>query len=194
MGVGTVFKINASGMFSNLYSFTAGNDGGWPDAPLAQGNDGNYYGTAAFGGAFSSYGTLFKISPVGTLTTLYSFTGGNDGGIPQAGLVQGSDASFYGTTFHGGMGGRGAVFRLSVGLLPNPVITNVDGNLAVPTNDFSFEVRAIDGSEIVVQACTNLNNPTWTPLATNTLNGILTHFRDPEWMNFPGRIYRAQLH
>ena len=43
-------------------------------------------------------GTVFRISATGALTTLYSFTGGNDGGSPDAGLVQGSDGNFYGTT------------------------------------------------------------------------------------------------
>ena len=48
------------------------------------------------------YGTVFKISPNGALTSLYSFTGGNDGANPYAGLVQGSDGNFYGTTQYGG--------------------------------------------------------------------------------------------
>ena len=45
---------------------------------------------------------MFKISTNGALTSLYSFTGGNDGASPQAGLVQGSDGNFYGTTYYGG--------------------------------------------------------------------------------------------
>ena len=48
---------------------------------------------------------MFKISTNGALTTLYSFTGGNDGANPQAGLVQGSDGNFYGTTYGGGTNG-----------------------------------------------------------------------------------------
>ena len=59
-------------------------------------------------------GTVFKISTNGALTSLYSFTGGNDGANPNAGLVQGSDGNFYGTTYHGGTnGGNGTVFQIS---------------------------------------------------------------------------------
>ena len=49
--------------------------------------------------ARTAYGTVFKISTNGALTSLYSFTGGNDGANPEAGLVQGSDGNFYGTTY-----------------------------------------------------------------------------------------------
>ena len=65
-----------------------------------QGSDGNFYGTTSDGGA-NSGGTVFKITPGGTLTTLYSFAG-SDGADPYAGLVQGSDGNFYGTTCVGG--------------------------------------------------------------------------------------------
>ena len=63
-----------------------------------QGSDGNFYGTTYGGGTNGGYGTVFKISTNGALTSLYSFTGGNDGANPDAGLVQGSDGNFYGTT------------------------------------------------------------------------------------------------
>ena len=98
-GAGTVFKISTNGALTSLYSFTGGNDGGYPDAGLVQGSDGNFYGTTYYGGGRTTLrGTVFKISTNGALTSLYSFTGGNDGGYPDAGLVQGSDGNFYGTT------------------------------------------------------------------------------------------------
>ncbi|MGA2748339.1 MAG: choice-of-anchor tandem repeat GloVer-containing protein [Verrucomicrobiota bacterium] len=105
--LGTVFKIRADGALTSLYSFTGTNDGAYPQAALAQGSDGNFYGTTASGGAYTNQlgqgcGTIFKISTNGTLTSLYSFSGGNDGGYPQAALVQGSDGYFYGTTASGG--------------------------------------------------------------------------------------------
>ena len=75
-------------------------------AGLVQGSDGNFYGTTAHGGTNGGVGTVFKISATGALTTLYSFTGGKDGGRPQAGLVQGSDGNFYGTTADGGTNGE----------------------------------------------------------------------------------------
>jgi uncharacterized repeat protein (TIGR03803 family) len=95
-GYGTVFKFSTNGALTSLYSFTGGNDGAEPEG-LVQGSDGNFYGTTG-GGGTSNLGTVFKISTNGVLTSLYSFTGGTDGDGPGAGLVQGSDGNFYGTT------------------------------------------------------------------------------------------------
>jgi len=111
-GNGTVFKISASGWFTNLYGFPASNDGAVPEAALVQGSDGYFYGTTSQGGTSGNNGTVFKISPSGSFTRLYSFSGGKDGGSPN-GLVQGSDGYFYGTTFTGGTSGNGGVFKIS---------------------------------------------------------------------------------
>jgi uncharacterized repeat protein (TIGR03803 family) len=119
---GTVFKISTNGTLTSLYSFTSGNDGAHPYAGLVQGSDGNFYGTTEYGGTKNGgYGTVFKISPNGALTSLYSFTGGNDGAYPYAGLVQGSDGNFYGTTEYGGTDGAGTVFKIST----NGVLTSL---------------------------------------------------------------------
>jgi uncharacterized repeat protein (TIGR03803 family) len=120
---GTVFKITPSGALTNLYSFTGGPDGGSPMAALVQGSDGNLYGTTE--GMNSSagtwiYGTVFKITTNGDLTTLYSFTGDTNGGNPTAGLVQGRDGNFYGTTSGGGAG-FGTVFEITT----NGVLTTL---------------------------------------------------------------------
>jgi uncharacterized repeat protein (TIGR03803 family) len=119
---GTVFKISANGALTSLHSFTGGYDGGGPSAGLVQGSDGNFYGTTS--GCYAGMalnGTVFKMSTNGALTTLYSFTGGNDGANPYAGLVQGSDGSFYGTTYFGGTYGNGTVFKIST----NGVLTSL---------------------------------------------------------------------
>ena len=110
---GTVFKISPNGALTNLYSFTGTNDGGDPYAGLVQGSDGNFYGTTGEGGT-NGHGTVFKISPNGAMTTLYSFQHYNDGANPDAGLVQGSDGNFYGTTSNGGSERRGTVFQISI--------------------------------------------------------------------------------
>src|SRR5206468_4264945 len=91
-----------------------------PFAGLVQGNNGSFYGTTRYGGTNGS-GAVFEIKANGRLTRLYSFTGGNDGAHPYAGLVLGSDGSFYGTTSDGG-GGAGTVFRLTV--VPEPPTIN----------------------------------------------------------------------
>jgi len=117
-GYGTVFKISTNGVLTHLYSFTGTNDGGDPYAALVQGSDGNFYGSTIYGGT-NDLGTLFKISTNGALTSLYSFTGGNDGYSTHVGPVQGSDGYFYGTTPNGGNinlnngFGFGTVFKIS---------------------------------------------------------------------------------
>jgi uncharacterized repeat protein (TIGR03803 family) len=96
--------VSPAQTFTTLISFN-GTDGSQPVAGLAQGRDGNLYGTTATGGANNGYGTVFKITPKGTLTTLYSFcaqTNCTDGGVPEGGLVLGTDGNFYGTTASGG--------------------------------------------------------------------------------------------
>ena len=89
-----------------------GSDGEIPYAGLIQGGDGNFYGTTYFGGA-SNLGAVFKVTPSGTETLLYSFAGGSDGQHPYAGVIQGSDGNFYGTTYQGGAGGYGTVFEIT---------------------------------------------------------------------------------
>ncbi len=110
---GTVFKLTPTGALTTLYNFCSQwncADGSQPWGGLVQGSDGNFYGTTQYGG--TSGGTVFKITPSGTLTTLYSF-GGTDGVEPVAGLVQGGNANLYGTTFYGGAHGSGTAFEIT---------------------------------------------------------------------------------
>lgn len=109
---GTIFKITPGGTFSSIYSFTGVADGGFPYAELVQGTDGNFYGTTLEGGISKGWGTVFEITPDGLLNSLHSFTGGADGGSPEAALVQGVDGRLYGTTSEGGTG-SGTVFAIS---------------------------------------------------------------------------------
>jgi len=117
---GTVFSITTSGTLTTLYSFCSQDgcaDGSLPYAGLIQASDGNFYGTTKFGGS-NSFGTVFRVTAGGALTTLYSFcpqTGCPDGARPNAVLVQGSDGNLYGTTLEGGSGGYGAVFQITTG-------------------------------------------------------------------------------
>ena len=110
---GTVFKITSSGSLTTLHSFAGDSDGMEPNGGLASGTDGNFYGTTWYGGAYGN-GTVFKITSSGSLTLLYSFTGGIDGCWASGGLVQGSDGNFYGTTSNGGVYGSGNVFKITL--------------------------------------------------------------------------------
>ena len=105
--------------FNTLLNFD-GTDGGYPFyESLIQGTDGNYYGTTSGGGKYTA-GTVFSITPVGAVTTLYSFCSQSnseadciDGESPYAGLVQATNGNFYGTTSFGGANGEGTVFELT---------------------------------------------------------------------------------
>jgi uncharacterized repeat protein (TIGR03803 family) len=113
-GNGVVFELTPTGTETVLYSFTGGADGGGPLAGLVRDAAGNLYGTTSGGGAESSRGVVFKVSPTGTETVLHSFAGhSTDGADPQAGLVRDSAGNLYGTTFYGGAADGGTVFKLS---------------------------------------------------------------------------------
>jgi uncharacterized repeat protein (TIGR03803 family) len=111
---GTVFKVGTTGGLTTLHYFTGGSDGGFPQAGIVQGSDGNYYGTTS-GGGTSGEGAIFVVFPSGEFLPEYSFTGGLGGSSPKATLVQGTDGNFYGTTYSGGVGNDGTVFRYSLG-------------------------------------------------------------------------------
>jgi uncharacterized repeat protein (TIGR03803 family) len=116
-GQGTFFRMTASGELTMVVSFV-GEFGGNPDG-LMQGTDGNFYGTT--GAFYGDSGTVFEVTPAGTLTTLHAFcaqSGCADGANPLAGLVEATDGDFYGTTNSGGANNDGTVFRISLGLGP----------------------------------------------------------------------------
>jgi uncharacterized repeat protein (TIGR03803 family) len=129
-GFGTLFKITPSGTLTALYSFCSVEpgctDGAMPYGALVQGADGNFYGTTALngGGANGPDGTVFKMTPSGTLTTLHSFCSQSDctdGASPYAGLVQATNGNFFGTTFGGGANGIGTAFEIT----PSGVLTTL---------------------------------------------------------------------
>jgi len=103
----------AQPVFSALHAFSAGPDGANSSAALIQAKDGNFYGTTSKGGAFNA-GTVFRMTPAGTVTVLHTFGAGMDGLFPQAALIQATDGNFYGTTSQGGgTANAGTVFRMT---------------------------------------------------------------------------------
>ncbi len=124
-GCGTVFNLrppmsNPINVLSSwtetvLYRFTGGNDGARPVGDLVFDQSGNIYGTTAGGGS-SQEGTVYELTPSNgdwTETVLWSFTGGNDGGKPAAGVIFDNAGNLYGTTQIGGTNGFGSVFQLA---------------------------------------------------------------------------------
>ncbi|HUI83020.1 MAG TPA: choice-of-anchor tandem repeat GloVer-containing protein [Candidatus Binatia bacterium] len=179
---GTVFKITPAGVLTTLYRFCsvgACTDGADPYSPLVLASDGNFYGTTSAGGhdtCVFSCGTVFKITPDGTLTTLYSFSQ-SDGAEPLAGLAQASDGNLYGTTWMGGTSsgcggeGCGTVFKITL----NGAFTNL--------YNFCTQSNCADGRDpyygTLVQASDGLlYGTTWQGGSDNTCsNGCGVLFR-----------------
>jgi hypothetical protein len=76
-------------------------------------------------------------------------------------------------------------------VLWNPQAKN-DANFGVQNNQFGFTITGSSNLVIVVEACTNLSNPVWSPVATNTLTSGSSYFSDPQWTNYLGRFYRLR--
>lgn len=221
-GCGVVFRLSppsgGTGPWTEnvLYSFTGGSDGkgkGNPSGYSSNGGPifdpgGNLYATA--GGGAKGYGVAFELTPPSggtgswSETVLYTFTDGNDGGYPNAGLVLDSNGNFFGTTFIGGPycsgeGGCGVVFELSP---PVPAVTltpasltfgsqlvgttsssqqvtmtnsghaTLDiGNIAVSAN-FGISANTCGATLGVAQSCTV--SVTFTPTQAGQLTGTLS--------------------
>jgi uncharacterized repeat protein (TIGR03803 family) len=180
---GTVFRISPSGTETNLYSFAGSpTDGNDPQSGLVQGSDGNFYGTTSGGGTstncFEGCGTVFRISPSGTYTTLYSF--GNsptDGEEPDAGLVQGSDGNFYGTTYQGGTNNDGTVFKFSVPLNLPPYPLNQITSIHRVTTSTILTILSIAGETYQLQFSSSMKPTNWVNVpvsVTNSIGALLT--------------------
>jgi uncharacterized repeat protein (TIGR03803 family) len=147
---GVFFRLTPAGVFTALYNFTGGADGSLPNA-LTQGADGNFYGSTLCGpespaNVFSGYGKVFKITPTGEMTTLYSFTGGNDGGNPSK-LVQGGDGNLYGIA---GFPTIGTIFKVTPAGVRNTIYrfeaTNGSGSAGLtPSTDGNVYGTTPDG-------------------------------------------------
>src|SRR5580698_1971402 len=116
--------------FNTLLSFD-GTNGSGPLSTFVQGINGNFYGTTSAGGAYGG-GTVFEITPGGSLTTLYNFCAQpncSDGSDPTANLVQTTSGTFWGTTGNGGTNNYGTVFKMSPAgaLVTMHTFDNTDG-------------------------------------------------------------------
>ncbi|HLY05969.1 MAG TPA: choice-of-anchor tandem repeat GloVer-containing protein [Rhizomicrobium sp.] len=108
---GAVFQLANDGTESVLYSFAGGTDGANPQTDLIKDSGGNLYGTTNAGGA-KTCGTVFKVTPQGTKTTVVSFTC-TDGAYPDAGVIADKEGNLFGTTYGGGAGNSGTVYKVT---------------------------------------------------------------------------------
>ena len=111
VGAGTVFKVTSSGKFTLLHTFNGTTEGVPADVPPIQGPDGNFYGTTSDGGG-EVFGTVYKMTPSGKLTVIYTFPGSSKLAYPM-GLTLGTDGNFYGTALGGGANKFGGVFKIT---------------------------------------------------------------------------------
>jgi uncharacterized repeat protein (TIGR03803 family) len=115
LGCGVVFKLNATGQETVLYTFVGRvSDGANPAGGLVRDAKGNFYGTTNYGHEPAGYGTVFEVSKTGEETVLHAFAGGSsDGANPLGGLLRDNDGNLYGTTIAAGGSDNGTIFKVS---------------------------------------------------------------------------------
>lgn len=148
-GCGTAFSITPQGTLTTMYDFCQQancTDGAVPYSGLIQGVDGNFYGTAS-GGTYGA-GLVFKLTPEGNLTGLYSFcaqTNCTDGQNP-GGLIQATNGNLYGTTSGGGAHDRGTVFELTLQGSPTTLYSFCGQNNCTDGESPNGLIQASDGN------------------------------------------------
>jgi len=154
--------------------------------------------------AFDSCSSLTNVTIGNSVTNIGAYAFNNCTSLKGA-YFQGNAPSVGGGVFYGdnnatayylpGTAGWGA-FSDNTGLpvaLWTPQVQTSDGSFGVRTNQFGFNVNWAGGMVVVVEACTNLANPAWSPVHTNTLAGGSSYFTDPQWTNYPARFYRLSM-
>ena len=171
---GTIFKITLGGTLTTLYNFCSQGgdectDGEFPDAALVQATNGDFYGTTLYGGGPNDEGTVFKVTPDGKLTTLYTFClqdGCPDGSQPHAALVQGSDGDLYGTTY-------GDIFDNPVGT----VFKITPGGTFTTLYTFCSQSGCADGNECEGSLVEGTEGDFYGTTSAGGANGYGTVFR-----------------
>ncbi len=201
-GSGTIFRISPAGEFHTFYVFT-GKGGASPGGALIQGSDGYFYGTTSTGGAHFIGGTVYRISPAGAFSTLHSFCAAQSNGIcqdganPYAGVIEGADGNYYGTTEQGGLsakcqGGCGVIFKVT----PQGMLTLVHsfdlsdgGNIEEPllqATDGNFYGTASTGGAVNSEICNTGGLPGCGTIFRITRTGtfsVLHNFQPDEGAN-----------
>jgi uncharacterized repeat protein (TIGR03803 family) len=181
-GNGTFYRVTPSGGFTTLYNFTGVADGGTPVGSLFVGSDGNFYGVTQQGG-FGGWGTVFQLTPTGTLTTLYAFTYLNHDGVPYNGVVQASDGNFYGMVsgFYDDYGGYPYEIAPWPALAP-PVQLALGAYTVTPNTPVTLNWQVSNAFSLTLQNCIAFvqGNPagagTWAGPQAGTYSGTTKLF------------------
>ena len=201
---GRIFKMLPTGALTTLVSFNITN-GANPSSSLTQDSDGNFYGMTDSGGITnlsnpSGYGTVFKVTTNGTLTTLVAFNGSN-GSFPKGGLTQGNDGNFYGATVNGGSSGYGTLFKMTTNGTLTTLVSFSNTNGANPSSALTL---GSDGNFYGTTEQGGITNSTYPSgygtVFKVTTNGALTTLaffngtngRQPEaalTLGYDGRFY-----
>jgi uncharacterized repeat protein (TIGR03803 family) len=180
-GYGAVFEITPQGTTPTIYSFLGSIDGSMPNCNLLLDADGNFYGTTSAGGAGHN-GTLFRITPTGTLTVVHSFAGGTDDVYESSSgpdLIQGTNGIIYGTTQYSGSNNTGAIFQVNLAVPELTSAATTSGTVGVA---FAYQTTAselpVTFSATNLPAGLSLNSRsgriTGTPTTSGTTVGSLT--------------------
>lgn len=183
---GSIYTITKYGEFTVLHTFAGGDDGEDPSAPLIQGTDYLFYGTATYRGA-NGAGTIFRVSSGGDFKVLYSFDV-THGEFPKSGVIQATDGNFYGVTSDGGADGVGVVFKMTPahvvsvlhsfenknggGFPTGGLVQATDGNLYGTTDNLLFRITTSGRLTVLHNFVPNTGNSPYDTLRQHT-NGIL---------------------
>jgi len=177
---GTVYRVSRDGILTNFFTFN-GTNGEGPLGGVTFGSDGSLYGVTRYGGSSyrcwqDGFGTVFKLTTNGALTTLFVF-GGTNGSTPDAPLIKGKDGAFYGTTRTRGTNGLGTIFKITEAGILETVHSFRSEDNAYPQT--SALVQGEDGSLFgtSIFGANSLNQDPWSNNGTIfkvDTNGALT--------------------
>ncbi|MBD0260414.1 MAG: hypothetical protein ICV83_32255, partial [Cytophagales bacterium] len=179
---GSIFRITTGGGFTLMKQLTTATTGGSPVSSLAQGSDGNFYGMTTEGGN-NLFGTIFRITPANSFTVLAHLNGATHGNAPQENLVQGADATIYGTASTGGKFNYGTLFKICGGV--TTVLKHLDR-----TPDGAYPkgtlVRGTDGHYYGTTSFGGTNsNGTIFRITTGGVYSVLHHLKAATDGGFP---------
>ena len=141
-GSGTVFKITAAGAPTTVASFDGSNNVGIKPNAMVLGTDGNFYGTTLFGGSYN-FGTIFKMTPAGVLSSLMSFDTPSTTNLFLNSAMQASDGSFYITTYQGGNAAAGMAYNVNNAVSLDSTF-NSASDVPTTTTDITFSSVALN--------------------------------------------------